>query len=208
MYLVGTEQYMVMEEMIIGNRRILFNVGILLLTLNLYSQELKCFDNIDYNQTEDLVVVLDDYINIDSKFQSILLVDFCPHDSSNIFRVTSSLNAFELFYKKPDCYWIYKNKIVYLFTDSHVTKDSLWLNKVLERTTDILDYPNVEVLWKADSIIDVFGYATIGPDYSPPIMEYQIKTGVVERRKLCKKMLFPDTGKPKGVMTIQDLLIQ
>jgi hypothetical protein len=66
----------------------------------------------------------------------------------------------------------------------------MWLNEVLLRTISIFDYPRIMVDWERDSIIDILGYITIRPDYSPPVIEYKVYEGVIEDKTICKKMYF------------------
>lgn len=192
-----------MEGMATGNRFILI-LGVLFSVLNIYSQELSCFD-IEYCGLEaDVIVAIEDYCKADSEIPSILLIDSYMKDSVlHIFRITSSLDIFELFYKNPDCYLSYKNKIGYLFTGSSSDKDSIWLNKILSMTIKLLDFPQIKVNWERDSITDILGYITIGPDYSPPIIEYTVYKEEIMNKTICKKMYFPNTGEPKGVKILR-----
>ena len=139
-----------------------------------------------------------------------------PNDSIDIFRLNGSMWSFEMFFKKPDCFFYHRDNIVYLYTENYANKkDTIWLNTVLLETLKlsgrsgktIIDWSNDRTIidWSKDSIIALPSFTTNYMEtYDPIIIEYKIYKGEIIEEKDCNEMLYPHTGKPKGIKWLDD----
>jgi len=159
-------------------------------------------ESIDFKLKDNLHIVIDNYINFLDHKGELILVDYMSNDSIDIFRLGGSICSFELLYKKPDCFFYYRDNIVYLYTENYTNnKDTIWLNNVLLETLKLSGRSGTTIIdWSKDSIIAlpsnyIKGYET----YNPWIIEYKIYKGKIIEEKNCNEMLYPYTGKPKGI---------
>ena len=167
-------------------------------TLN--SQSLNCNLGMSSQANANLLVAYNEYVTNYPINYSIVLIDYVQQqDSFSFFRICSSKEIFELFYKKPDCYFLDKTNIAYLYTkDYYQKKDTVWLNKVFQETRKILKSPDIKVFWKNDSILSIEGYF-IAEIYDPVIVEYQVLNEKIVKKYICEKMSYPDIDCPKGI---------
>ena len=180
-------------------------------------EKIKCeCDSIDLKFSDNLYTVIDKNINYFKSKNEIILVDYMSNDSIDIFRLNGSMWSFELFYKKPDCFFHHRDNIVYLFTENYANKkDTIWLNTVLLETLKlsgrsgktIIDWPKDRTIidWSKDSIIALPSLFTNSAEtYDPIIIEYKMYKGEIIEEKDCNEMLYPNTGKPKGIKWLDD----
>jgi len=178
-------------------------------------EKIKCeCDSIDLKFRDNLYTVVDKNINEFSSKNEIILVDYMSNDSIDIFRLNGSIFSFELFYKKPDCFFLHRDNIVYLFTENYANKkDTIWLNTVLLETLKFFRGSGTTAFffrsskatiidWSKDSIISL-PYYYIELLYDPIIMEYKMYKGEIIEEKDCNEMLYPDTGEPKGILDLR-----
>jgi hypothetical protein len=150
-------------------------------------------------------MVLDNYIDRSNKKDVTILIDYMTNDSVDIFRLNGSLDGLELVYKKPDCFLYYRNNLIYLYTENYYTKkDTIWLNTVLFETMKFYRDLEIKINWENDSI-SKFSFS-LYCEYDPSIIEYKIYNGEIIEQKFCTEMLYPKTGKPKGILLIEDMI--
>jgi len=204
-----------------GKKKIFIIIFYLFIFIVLISQEtrkINC-DNIIFTHIVELNTVLDSYIDKpkyyprgprESVRDEIILIDFMIFDSIDIFRVSGSIMPWELFYKKPECFFHYRNNLVYLFTENYINcKDTIWLNKVFTETLVFLGIQgNAIIDWSKDSIIE-FPNFNIWRTFDPFIIEYKLYNGDIIEEKFYNEMLYPKTGKPKSVFfsEFEDIII-
>jgi len=165
-------------------------------------------ENINFNKQDELFTVIESYIGKGLGKKVILLVDYMPKDSIDIFSVMESIYPFELFDKKPDCFFHYKDNLIYLYTEKYVdTKDTIWLNDVLFETIKFLGFSNVTINWFEDSIVSLEGF------YKIPLVpldclprEYKMHNGYIIEQYLRKEMLYPQIGNHNGIKIIEDII--
>lgn len=193
-----------MEDMSIGNK-LIFIVMLLGSVVNIsYAQDIHCYNNLKSPIREELLLVLNDYICQDQSEAIIILVDFYQVDTLNLYRLLGSMEVYQILYKTPDCYFTSENHIVYFYSENYTQqKDSTWKGNLLSLTCKVLSHPGIKVQWINDSItgIEAPFYKVI---YDPVIIEYKVSKGKIVSRTICDKMLFPDTGAPKGVINFRD----
>jgi len=172
-------------------------------TLN--SQSLNCNLALSSLENANLFVAYNEYITNYHINYSIVLIDYVQQkDSISFFRVCASKNVFELFYKKPDYYFLDKTNIAYLYTkDYNHKKDTIWLKKVFQETRKLLKSPDIKVFWKNDSILFIEGYF-VAEIYDPVIVEYQVLNKKIVKKDICEKMRYPDIDCPKGIKTFRN----
>lgn len=189
----------------IGNR--LFNILLFIFLFNTYinSQEINCYESVCFERKNDLIKAVSDYLLTDQSENVIIIVDFIKKDSLSLFRIVGRMQPFELFFKKPDCYFFVNSDICYLYTDKYEqNKDTIWLDFVLNRTFEFLDLnPEIELLievnWEKDSIIKVKNFSYPIDEYSPIVIEYLVYNGKIINKEPKKSMLYPDVSAPKGI---------
>ena len=169
-------------------------------------EKIKCeCDSIDLKFRDNLYAVIDKNINEFNSKNEIILVDYMSNDSIDIFRLNGSIFSFELFYKKPDYFFHHRDNLVYLYTENYANKkDTIWLNSVLLETLEFFKGSGVtKVDWAKDSIIKL-PYYFIEMSYDPTIMKYKVYNGEIIEEKYCNEMLYPNTGRPKGIKWLDD----
>lgn len=189
----------------IGNR--LFNILLFIFLFNTFikSQEINCYKSVCFNRKNDLVEAVNDYILADQSKNVIINIDFIKKDSLSLFRIVGRMQPFQLFFKKPDCYFFVNNNICYLYTEKYKqNKDTKWLDLVLNRTFEFLDLnPEIEHLikvnWEKDSILEISNFSYPIDEYSPIVIEYLVYNGKIINKESKNSMLYPDLSAPKGI---------
>lgn len=198
--LAGVESLIGMEGMDIGNKILIFIALGLSFSFALSAQRINCYESVNFYKRADLNKAIADYVMEDPMPNHLILVDFTEKDSISIFRIVGSLQVFEMLYKKPDCYFIHKNNMVYLYTDSYAQdKNALWLECVFQKTRELLNYKDIAISWKNDSILEIEGSFILSSEYSPVITEYHVCNGKILSKSYRCKMFYPDISEPKGV---------
>jgi hypothetical protein len=191
-----------------SNIKIFFVVIIFfVINISLFAQKKINCENIEFSKKDYLLDIIDKYLDGDPE-KIIVLVDYLSKDSIDIFRLNGSMEPFELFYKKPDCFFHYRNNVVYLFTENYKNKkDTVWLNHVLQETINLYGFSEATINWAKDSIVSVNGHWILCCDYDPWIIEYKIYNGEIIEQNFCTEMLYPPTGNPKGIFSTTDMII-
>jgi hypothetical protein len=169
-------------------------------------------------------VVLSQYIKSEKPEKNlIILIDCIFTDTISVFTVLESENQFELFYRKPQCYFIDSDRIIYIHTNNIQTTcvDTVYLDNLFYNTLKILYYSNenvnddffkelkrenvlthdsYQVSWRNDSIVSMKGVLTWVKhmSFDPVPFQYIVKDGKVINKKIVKRVLLPDIGSPKG----------
>ena len=113
------------------------------------------------------------------------------------------------FIKNQNVFFHYRNNLVYLYTENYKQKkDTVWLNTILLETLDFFKFSGtVLVNWSKDSIVSCEGSFLLVCEYDPIITEYRVyNKEIIEESYNLKKMLYPKTGKPKGIPLIEDMI--
>ena len=188
-----------------------------------YSQQIFCSDN-DQADLSLIQVVLSDYIKNEKPDEGIIiLIEYLLKDDSNaILTVLESINHYELFYRKPQCYFIESGRIIYLITEREENKlDSAFYDNLFFDTLKILYYSNkstnknyfnnnskeniltrdsYRICWNNDSIISMKDVKINMKHMSlnPIPIQYTLEKGRIVSKNYINKVLFPDTSTPKG----------
>ena len=176
-------------------------------TNNVDNEKIECAE-IKFSQEKNLLKALDYYIDFVKDKNVIILVDYMSVDSIDVFRLNGSIVLYEMFFKKPDCFFNYRNNVVYLFTENFISiKDTVWFNNVLLGTLNYFGYSIQPIIdWENDSIIYLPSLFLGIYNYDPFIIEYSVYNGEIIEMKHCSEMLYPKTGKPKGILLLEDLI--
>jgi hypothetical protein len=149
----------------------------------------------------------------------IILIDIKKDDKLIYYNVLLSVNPLEIFYKKPDCYFIDNERIVYIYTENYSqSKDSLYLYNLFNCTLTVLNQTNYKdsfncnvvdeqnfnfnyISWYNDSIKTLKGVKfqakELFNDRLP--LQYEFRNDKLYYIKTVQKVLYPDTSYPKGV---------
>lgn len=174
-----------------------------LLSFDVYCQEINCYNaNIDVNNCE-LLKIIEEY-NLDN-LEKLLLIDYKKSDSINIYRVVGSIQWYEIFFKKPDCYLKHQNIIAYIYTENYYyLKDSIWLSQVFNETLNLFDISNAVVSWENDSIIKIGNVLVKVISYDPIIYEYHVYNGKILKKIIKPDMIYPSISYPKGIRIFRE----
>lgn len=188
--------------MITGIRTTVFLTLFVIFEYNTSAQDLDCYSNCQQLNYDEIFSITTDYLVEDPSDSIIILIDFYQRDTLNIYRIMGTNEVFTIFYKNPDCYTIYRNSIIYVFTENYSEpKESVWKELVFSQTCRILNYPHITVNWMNDSIEAIDGSFSDYGQYDPIVFEYSFSNGKLISKSVCDKMLYPDTGYPKGIKT-------
>lgn len=185
------------------------------------SQQINC----RHNEQTDLSLirlVLSDYIKSKKPDYGIIIrVEYLQKDKcTTIFSILESISHYELFYRKPQCYFIESDRIIYIITDKVATEsDTVFFDNLFYDTLKTLYYSNkirlnendkeniltrdsYRVSWYNDSIISMKGVATFMKyeAFDPTPVQYVVNEGEIKSKKYVEKVLFPDNGTPKGTI--------
>lgn len=191
-----------MVVMNIGNK-IKITLFICFFNLNIFAQECFCYKNVLFKEINSLTIVLDDYIPNHAIDKSIILVDYKKSDSLNVFRILETLDVLELFYKKPDCFLKYAEKMIYVYTENYaLRKDSIFLEQVFQETLKSLKLTNAKTIvsWKNDSIIFLKNIPVNATIFDPIPIEYRIKDTIILKKEIYYDMIYPEIEEPKGII--------
>ena len=164
-----------------------------------------------------------DFVKSEYPSERIILIDYLTIDSSFILNITESLNVFEVFYRKPDFYFIdeRQNNIVYIHTQHYSeAKDTLTLARLFDETQKTLYYNDEWILrkfnstgetiryeslkkhvnWKNDSIkcSECIPMYAIAMSFEPIPIQYTIINNKIINKQFVEKVIYPDISKPKG----------
>jgi hypothetical protein len=215
----------IIEIKITGNmKRIHLILTMLLINiLIICSQHINCNNN---NQIDFSIInsVLSDYIESEEPDSGIIiLLEYKQkNEFTTILTVLESINHYELFYRKPKCYFIESNRIIYVITDESENKvDTIFLDNLFYETLKTLYYSNSKIVenccsksmrdntliknsyrvnWCNDSILSMKGVVASLKymSFDPIPVQYILIKGKIESKNYVKKVLFPDYGIPKG----------
>jgi hypothetical protein len=198
-----------MVDMKVGVKHSIFFLGLFLYPYCLFSQEINCAKSIGFHEKNDLLVAVNEYNNMVIE-KSIILVDFIIiNDTINVFYILGSKDIFTLFYKKPDCYFIYNKSIVYIYTSSYTQlKDSIWLQNLFDETRNILcdTSGEINIFWLNDSVADKRTNIYFEGIYEPWVVEYQVSNGIILKKIDHDSMYYPYISYPRGITTIENIL--
>ena len=187
--------------------KILFLLVFIFFKIGFFAQESFNCESIDFIKTKELFTAIDKKINYFKIKNVIILVDYKREDSIDIFRINGSMDPFELFFKKPDCFCHYRDNLVYLYTENYANqKDTVWLNSVLLETVYFFDILDITINWSNDSILSLIGLPTIRFNYDPIPIEFKVYNGDVIDQNYPKNMLYPKTGKHNGIKIIEEII--
>ncbi|MBW6480147.1 MAG: hypothetical protein K0B37_12030 [Bacteroidales bacterium] len=182
----------------------LFIAGFLLIPNpgNSYSQKLYCDRDYSFEYMYDLKTAYDHYLQVFPLPEGCYLtIDYYKKDSLNIFRVYAKSGLFELFYKTPDCYILDSGVLIYLYTPEYQQRKSNSYRQTLLEVTSVLSgFPEVQVDWERDSITGILGSTLIfGAIIDPPFYEYSVYDGKIIHISEVFEMYYPDTSQPRGI---------
>lgn len=170
-------------------------------TNKLCSQTIECYNQIDFYNFDNLLIVVNDYNNITKSKESVILVDYYINENNiDYFRISWDLNILEVLYKVPSCYILLDSMpIIYLYTNKYDNiSDTTWINRVLNRTifsinmADIQYDFDIEINWSNDTIFfNNFDFYFPALEYNPLIFEYKIINGEIYDKKYCNEMYYP-----------------
>lgn len=163
------------------------------LNCNLFSQSFDCYTS-DSILSKDIIVAYKDFVTSFNVSNSIVLIDYIKNGSFSTLKMINSKEFYEIFYKRPNCYFKSDTNIAYLFTKHYTDeKDTLWLNQVFIETLKVFPKLNeIKVNWKNNSILS-FKRDVKATVYDPPVVEYEIENGIILKRSFSNKMFFPDS---------------
>lgn len=202
MHSVGAGLFINTVVMITGIRTTVFLTLFVIFGYNISAQELDCYSDCIQLNYDEIFFITTDYLVEDPSDSIIILIDFSRRDTLNIYRVLGTNEAFTIFYKSPDCYTIYRNSIIYVFTENYnEPKESVWKELVFSQTCRFLNFPHIKVNWMSDSIEAIDGSFSDYGQYDPVAYEYIFRNGMLISKSVCDKMLYPETGNLKGIKT-------
>ena len=186
-------------------------------SFSLFAQDFKsnCSKDINFQREKDLLAVIE-YHDVYNMRKDIFLVDYVPHNDTSVFFVLTNGSKYALFYKKPDCYYLYNESIVYLYTPLYTQpKDTLWLQQLFDLTRVILrdTIGEIPISWANDSIL-IYDNSGLYVEHSfnPYYIEYRVYNGIIikalahELNGYFYEMYYPDIGQPKGVYNKYDAI--
>lgn len=205
-------------------KRIILIITMLLINiLIICSQQMNCNNN---NQPDLKLIknVLSDYIKSEEPDTGIIiLVEYKQKDNfTTICTILESNNHYELFYRKPQCYFIESGRIIYVITDkAESIADTVFLDNLFYETLKTLYYSNnatikncckengkdntlihgsYRVSWYNDSIMSMKGILSTMKfmSFDPIPFQYIVVKGEIESKKHVDRVLFPDISTPKG----------
>ena len=195
-----------MEVMAIGNKLLLILILGICFINPIYSQNISCNnceDDTLFNEL-DLIVALKDYVTCENISKGIIQIDIYQNNNVSDIRIKANKDILTLVYKKPNCFFIADENIVYIYLDNYSEiKDSLWLNNVLKETINFLNYPQISISWAKDSVLSVSGSFILEGTFNPPIIQYRISKGDILSKEYYTEMFYPNLSEPKGIKLLK-----
>lgn len=194
-------------------RRIIFSVIILFSFHNVRPQladKIHCVGEVNLSKelVSDIEIAIEDFMQTEAggKNEKFILIEIVEGYDFNELYLLSTRYAFEIIFKRPDCYFKRNDTIAYLYTKNHIhVDDSVWLKNILTETSAVLGAPDFNVVWSNDSIIGpIWGTGdvnNISPRfmYDPVPFKYIVKKGNICSKEVISKLYYPDDRKPKGI---------
>lgn len=167
-----------------------------------FSQKLYCDEGFSFDNTDDLKIAYDHYLQVFKLPESFYLtIDYYRKDTLNVYRVYAINGLFELFYKTPDCYLLDSGVLIYLYTPEYQQRKSNSYREILLEVTSVLSgFPEVKVDWDKDSITGITGsIIEMIALIDPPYYEYSVYQGKIIHISEVFEMYYPDTSQPIGI---------
>ena len=154
----------------------------------------------------------------------IILIDYLKqNDTLSVITVLESIDHYEVFYRKPECFFIEDNRIIYVRTEKIPSQNLFFLDRLFFETLTILYFSNdrmnndyykrygkknelvntsYKVCWENNSIESVKGILFYAKNIFDPIpMEYTLLNKKIVSKKYVERVLFPDISTPNGVVS-------